>query len=103
MARVVMHPDSFLKELNVTLGKKLSESADVVKNNAKSEAPVKTGALQESIRTAVDNNELEAQIGSDLDYSIHVCLGTRKTPANPFLRRALSKSKQAIQSIFAKK
>lgn len=101
--KVVMHPDSFLKELNIQLGTKLQQSSDVVKNNAKEEAPVASGELRESIRDVVDDQKLEAQIGSDLDYSLNVELGAKNTPANPFLRRALSKSTQAIKAIFSRK
>ena len=101
--RVEWHPEQFIKELNLTLGNKLDESASVIVDNAKGEAPVKTGALKESIRKAVDKSTLDAEVGSDLNYSIDVCLGTKNMAPNPFLRRGLSMSTSAIKGIFGKK
>jgi HK97 gp10 family phage protein len=98
-----MHPEQFIKELNLTLGNKLDESASVIVDNAKSEAPVASGALKESIRKAVDKDALNAEVGSDLNYALNIELGTKNIPPNPYLRRGLSKSISAIKAIFGKK
>jgi len=100
---VKSHPSAFLKDLNNILVNKLEQTTNVIVQNSKSEAPVESGALKESIRSSVDPASLKGEVGSDLKYSINVELGTKQTPPNPFLRRGLNKSIQSIKSIFSRK
>jgi len=55
-------------------------------------APVKTGALRDSIYEgvwrAVDGNPV-AVVGADVPYALYQELGTRLIPASPYLRPAL--------------
>lgn len=98
--KIEWYPEGYLRELHATLGNMLDESADVVKDNAKEECPVKTGALKADIKQYTDKQELKAEIGNDLYYSIFVELGTRKMAPRGYLRKGLMKSINAIKAIF---
>ena len=86
-----------LEKEGITLLKKIAID---VQDTAKGLAPVRTGALRDSITASVETESLTAIIGSDLDYAIFVELGTRKQAPQPYLRQALSSSTTEIQGIF---
>jgi HK97 gp10 family phage protein len=94
------HPEALLSELEVKYEDTLSRVSDMVKDDAKSTCPVKTGALKASIRKEIDMAERASYVGSDLDYSVYVELGTQNRPANPFLRRALDKAQQFLGMVW---
>jgi HK97 gp10 family phage protein len=66
----------------------VQQTAAQVQTDAKSFCPVRTGALRESIRTEMDG-DLTAAVGSDLNYSVFVELGTRRMTAQPYLTPAV--------------
>lgn len=101
--RIEVHDREFKEELNLKLIKCLAESGQLVKDEAKNNCPVKTGALRDDISASVETNELQAIIGNSLDYAPYVELGTRKMAPRAYLRRALSSSISQIQAIFNKK
>ena len=57
---------------------------------AKKLAPVDTGNLRNSITHEVDDGEPAAYIGTNVEYSIYVELGTIKMDAQPFLQPAVA-------------
>lgn len=73
------------------VAKELQRRAVKVETAAKRLAPVDTGRLRANITNALgrDGEGLFADIGSDVEYAIYVELGTRHTPAQPYLRPAL--------------
>lgn len=94
------HPEALLSELETKYEDTLDQVSDMVRDDAKSNCPVKTGALKASIRKEVDMTEMAAYVGSDLDYSVYVELGTQNRQPNPFLRRALDKAQQFLNMIW---
>jgi HK97 gp10 family phage protein len=99
--RIEDHSKEYLEKLNEHLGDCLEESADIVKDNAKIECPVKTGKLQNSIEQYTDRQNLQAIIGSDVFYAYFVEMGTRKMAPRAYLRRGLINSIPAIRAIFS--
>lgn len=65
----------------------LNSVSGEITNVAKSEVPVRTGALKESINWQVFS-KLWNKIGSDLHYAYYVEHGTVKMAPRPFLRNA---------------
>ncbi len=59
-----------------------------VEAEAKRRAPVRTGALRNSIRSEMED-EFTAVIGAYMPYAIYVEFGTRKMEARPYLRPAV--------------
>jgi HK97 gp10 family phage protein len=78
-------------ESNIDHRPALDRVGDVIVSNAKRNAPVDTGALRASITKSVDNDVLH--VGSDLDYSVYVELGTWRTRPQPYLRPALEQTR----------
>lgn len=95
------HPEKLMAEVDQKLNMGLSILSTQVKSAAKDTCPVKTGALKASIRDDLKIEEKATYIGSDLDYSVWVELGTQKKEANPFLRRALDRAQEFWYSIFS--
>lgn len=73
------------------VAKDLLRRAIKVDRAAKQLCPVDTGRLRSSIGYAVerDSRGLLARIGSAVVYAPYVELGTRRQPAQPYLRPAL--------------
>ena len=96
----------FMLELDKKIKESLLKSAEVIKKEAKGQAPVDSGRLKNSIKIdRSDLNSNEVRIGSDLDYALITELGGLtgnggvRTP-RPFLRPALKMSKSRIKRIF---
>lgn len=78
-------------------GKMLKRAGIKVQNAAKRNASgrpgpnVQTGRLRSSITEELtrDGDELVERIGTDVDYALHVEMGTSRAPAYPYLRPAL--------------
>lgn len=68
----------------------LRAGALVIQNQAKINAPVRTGTLRRNITHEVDGSHDTgyARIGTNIEYAPHVEFGTSKRPPNPFLRNA---------------
>jgi HK97 gp10 family phage protein len=82
-----------LKKFAEQAGKKaLSDFSMDVEKNAKINAPVKTGALRDSIKTKMKINGMSSRIGSDLDYALYVEVGTKKMSPRAYLRKALNRA-----------
>ena len=79
--------------------KALTKAALVVEDQAVSLVPVDTGNLKNSITHQVKGDE--ARIGTNTDYGPYLEFGTRKMPAQPYLRPAMDKNKNNIQKILA--
>lgn len=75
---------------------------DLVKTDAKLNAPVDTGNLRSSILNKTFKSQLETFIYTNLEYAPHVEYGTRYQAGDPFLRPALFGNKDNIEDIFIK-
>lgn len=73
----------------LTLGDALLQYIGALQlDDAKRLVPVRTGRLKASLDAEVDTHVL--RVGSrDVDYSVHVELGTSRMTAQPYLRPAL--------------
>ena len=97
-----------LKGLKEQLTKQTSDSIDNLLEEVKSEAPVKTGRLRDSLKqqTSEDvegNPTGEVYIDDDAcPYGKFVVTGTYKTPPNNFLRRGFDKVQSKIKEDFTK-
>lgn len=100
--KILWHPQRFLNTLNITLDRKLQLTGEIVKKNAQAGCPVKSGNLRNSIELDVDEKKKTVYVGSDLPYALFVEMGTRHNAPVGFLRKAIAKSKNAIQQIFSK-
>lgn len=69
----------------------LERTAIRVENGAKRLCPVDTGRLRSSITHGLfrEEGELTAHVGTDVEYAVHVELGTSRAVAQPYLRPAL--------------
>ena len=69
--------------------KLIARTALLIEADAKRAAPVDTGRLRSSIHTDLSEIvSLVARVGSDVNYSLYVELGTSKMLARPYLRPA---------------
>jgi len=82
---------------------KLPAVAITLEGKVKTECPIKTGALQTSIKREVDVPNKTVFVGSDLDYSIWVNLGTRKQAPNDFMMRGLIQTADDITKYMGEK
>jgi hypothetical protein len=99
MARIVLHQAALKQLLQSPTGdvaKDLNRRAQRVQNRAKQLCPTGNGALKASItkEISINNGELVARVGSNLEYALFVHEGTgvegpRKTPIVPVRARVL--------------
>ncbi|MFA5558123.1 MAG: HK97-gp10 family putative phage morphogenesis protein [Methanofastidiosum sp.] len=93
----------------------LTESANLVRDRAKGNAPFRTGKLKEAIvsgKPEITENKIGISVGistsvkpfsKDGYYARFQEVGTSKMRAHPYLRPALDGSKNDINSIMSKK
>lgn len=63
----------------------------LIETEAKLNAPVDTGRLRASIHLVLRSDGLGAEVATNLSYAPYLELGTRRTPAQPFLFPAAEK------------
>ena len=71
----------------------VKETAFKMQANAKLRTPVDTGHLKRNINVDIANDELSAEIYTDVEYAPHVEFGTENAPAQPFLFPAYEEEK----------
>lgn len=83
--------DLLLEGPSSDVARHLSEVAVRVERRAKRLCPVDTGRLRSSITHAlfVEDGDLTAHVGTDVEYAAYVELGTSRMSAQPYLRPAL--------------
>jgi HK97 gp10 family phage protein len=89
-----------LENIESEVKKGIQKGALRVEASAKDLCPVETGNLRASIKTEVA--ELEAAVGTNVNYAEYVELGTNKMAAQPYLYPALASNKQKILEDVAK-
>lgn len=85
------------KALYRTLQDVLESTTRVLTSKAKDQAPVRTGFLKASIKHSI--NKLRAYVRAWASYAGFVEYGTMYQHANPFMRRALEKTKRLLPTI----
>ena len=92
--------DGYHEEVLEGLQKDIEKAALTLEKNAKQNCPVDTGKLRASITTEVGN--LEAEVGTNVEYALCVEFGTSKQSAQPFMRPALDKAITQLNRDMAK-
>ena len=81
----------------------VAKTAHDIEADAKSLAPVDTGALRNSISTTIGNGGLSAEIGPTVDYAPYLEYGTRRMPPQPYMGPAAERRAEpfvkAIESL----
>ena len=88
--------EKFANSQDISTDLALKETAYQVEGLAENKAPVRTGALKNSIHTEKVSHE-DYRVADGVEYGIYQELGTYKMAAHPFLIPAL---KTAIQQIY---
>jgi HK97 gp10 family phage protein len=84
-----MNINSIMQKLQPSLNRYINRCADNVAEDAKRKAPVRSGALRDSIKKEPGSIPLELKIVADVPYAIFIEYGTYKMSAQPFLQPAL--------------
>ena len=92
--------DKYQENVLERLQKDIEKAALTLEKNAKENCPVDTGRLRASITTEVGN--LEAEVGTNVEYATSVEFGTSKQKAQPFMRPALDKAITQLNKDMAK-
>ena len=92
--------DEYQENVLEGLQKDIEKAALTLEKNAKQNCPVDTGKLRASISTEVGN--LEAEVGTNVEYALYVEFGTSKQSAQPFMRPALDKAITQLNRDMAK-
>lgn len=89
-----------LAEKHLTEG--LLEALFEIQGQAKQRTPVDTGRLRSSIGTGAGKAKVKKMVGyvgTNVEYSVYVHEGTSRMRARPFLKTALSKTRNRIKKI----
>ena len=78
------------EDIKAALLRGLETCGLVAEGYAKKLAPVDTGNLRNSITHEVDDGELAAYIGTNVEYAPYQELGTINMTANPFLKPSVA-------------
>ena len=89
--------------LTEAIASAVAEAALNVESNAKRSTPVDTGRLRSSIGTKfLGVQQLEADVGTVVEYAEHVEFGTSHMPARPFLTPAREAAAGDFPNVVAK-
>lgn len=104
MFKISVDSTSLEKRINAIAANSDDMAQEIVKNlgviahkSARSNAPVDTGALKQSITLEV--GRAEAEIGSALEYAPHLEYGTSKQAAQPYLRPAIRDAQKEVKNV----
>lgn len=81
--------------------KALKDIGRFIEGEAKLRSPVDTGKLRKSIKHQVDGKD-KVHIGTDVEYSIYVEMGTSRQKAQPYLMPALTENLTEVFKIIQK-
>lgn len=88
--RVVSNVAKVGQALDEAIENALNDMGMVCQRYAQDRAPVDTGRLRNSIDYEVDSSEDAVYVGTDVNYSGYVELGTSRQKPQPYLRPAVS-------------
>jgi HK97 gp10 family phage protein len=88
------------RHLRARLAPGVRKAAELVAERARKRAPVLSGRLRASIKVVPTDDPLGFRVVADVPYASFVEFGTSRQPANPFLRRALAESADAIRDAY---
>ena len=86
---------TFLNHHNHDVREKLKMTAVAIENEARREAPKRSGVLKAGYHTNFENiNNYEVSVETNVEYAPYVELGTQKMEAQPHLEPALINNRQ---------
>ncbi len=88
--------------INQAIATALEEVGLVAERFAKTECPVDTGRLRNSITHAIDSGEEAVYVGTNVEYGPYIELGTSNRKEHPFLRPAATNHADTYRRIFEK-
>lgn len=91
--------EEFLKALPEQIEQALTAIGLTAESYAKQECPVDTGRLRNSITHAVETGEQAVYIGSNVEYTAFVELGTSRMKARPYLKPAATEHSAEYKSL----
>lgn len=86
--KITDNSGEFLKALPEQIEQALIAIGLTAESYAKSDCPVDTGRLRNSITNAIRSDEESVYIGSNVEYAAFVELGTSRMKARPYLKPA---------------
>ncbi|MDD4521686.1 MAG: HK97 gp10 family phage protein [Methanosarcina sp.] len=89
------------QDIQGILSDAVSQGAAVVERSAKQKVRVKTGNLRNSIgemKKTSSSTRVESQVGTDVEYGPANEFGTRRMPAQPYLRPAIDENEAQIKA-----
>ena len=98
--KVLWYGVKVVNKINAKNKQIMSRACLMVERDAKKLCPVDTGRLRASITHEIDG--LTGYVGSNVEYSRAVELGTEKQSPQPYLRPALHKNEKKIIGLFKK-
>ena len=96
---VADHTDEVIAAIGTALARGLEAVGIEAESDAAAICPVDTGRLRNSITHTIDDGGKAAIIGTNVSYGIYVHMGTRNTPAQPFLTDAITQNADKYRSI----
>jgi len=76
--------------------------AERIADEMRSMVPVDSGALRDTIRVEVDDDEVMVAVGNEeTDYAVYVEYGTRNRAATPFVMPAISRVAASLEETMA--
>ena len=84
--------EEFKREIMKKLELDMDVACEMITNEMKIDVPYRTGKLMNSLRPfmkEIYEDRILGHVGSDLDYSVYVELGTIKQKKQPYMRPAL--------------
>lgn len=89
--------------LSPAVRKSVQAGCELIQAAAKGYAPVKTGALRDSITVDVQQvalTSVKGTVAAHVPYAVFVEYGTVHMKAQPFMRPAIDETKGAIEDLF---
>ena len=90
------NPEQIIQDYKERAEDNANKAAEILWLSCREECPVRTGYLRDSHEVFVEpyrGDWVEFGVINMASYAIYVALGTRMTPANPWMERALANSK----------
>jgi len=78
----------------------LPKAGNIVLSHAQRIVPVKDGILKGSLKSKVRSNET-VTVGTNVHYAPYVEYGTKRMPAQPYLRPALDTNRKRLVKLWA--
>ena len=78
----------------------MEEISRAIIEDARDRVSVKTGDLHDSLTQLIGEDGMEAVVGTPVRYAIYQEYGTRKHPPAPFMRPAIDKIANMVESFF---